>query len=43
LHALSLKIIKPGSGKTLQFETPAPRDFLALMNVTAARIDTTRS
>jgi 23S rRNA pseudouridine1911/1915/1917 synthase len=43
LHALSLKIIKPGSGKTLQFETPAPRDFLALMNVAAARIDTARS
>jgi 23S rRNA pseudouridine1911/1915/1917 synthase len=32
LHALRLKIRKPGSGKTLLFETPAPADFLALMN-----------
>jgi 23S rRNA pseudouridine1911/1915/1917 synthase len=32
LHSLRLKIIKPGSGKELIFETPAPADFLALMN-----------
>jgi 23S rRNA pseudouridine1911/1915/1917 synthase len=32
LHALRLKIRKPGSGKTLLFETAAPADFLALMN-----------
>lgn len=31
LHALSLTIIKPGSGKSLTFETPAPTDFLALL------------
>ena len=33
LHALSLEIIRPGSGKVLRFETPAPKDFLALLNV----------
>lgn len=32
LHALRLKIIHPKNGKTLLFETPAPADFLALMN-----------
>lgn len=32
LHALRLKISKPGSGKELIFETPAPADFLMLMN-----------
>lgn len=32
LHALRLKIIKPNSGKELVFETPAPKDFLMLMN-----------
>ena len=31
LHALSLTITRPVSGKTLRFETPAPRDFLALL------------
>jgi len=31
LHALSLKITKPGSNKELIFTTPAPADFLALM------------
>jgi 23S rRNA pseudouridine1911/1915/1917 synthase len=32
LHALRLKITKPGSRKELVFETPAPADFLMLMN-----------
>jgi 23S rRNA pseudouridine1911/1915/1917 synthase len=32
LHSLRLKIIKPNSGKELVFETPAPKDFLMLMN-----------
>jgi 23S rRNA pseudouridine1911/1915/1917 synthase len=32
LHSLRLKITKPGNGKELVFETPAPADFLALMN-----------
>jgi 23S rRNA pseudouridine1911/1915/1917 synthase len=32
LHSLRLKIIKPNSGKELIFETPAPKDFLMLMN-----------
>jgi 23S rRNA pseudouridine1911/1915/1917 synthase len=32
LHALRLKIIKPGSSTPLMFETPAPADFLALLN-----------
>ena len=30
LHALRLRIIKPGTNKPLVFETPAPADFLAL-------------
>lgn len=33
LHASCLKINKPGSNKILTFETPAPADFLMLMNV----------
>lgn len=32
LHALRLKVIKPSSGKELIFETPAPIDFLRLVN-----------
>ena len=32
LHALRLNIISPKTGKALQFETPAPSDFFALMN-----------
>lgn len=32
LHALSLSVIRPGSGKVLRFETPAPQEFLALLN-----------
>ena len=32
LHSLRLKIFKPNSGKELIFETPAPADFLALLN-----------
>lgn len=32
LHALRLKIIKPGSSTVLVFETPAPADFMALLN-----------
>lgn len=32
LHALRLGITKPGSSKRLAFETPAPADFLALLN-----------
>jgi 23S rRNA pseudouridine1911/1915/1917 synthase len=32
LHSMRLKIIKPKSGKELIFETPAPKDFLVLMN-----------
>jgi 23S rRNA pseudouridine1911/1915/1917 synthase len=32
LHALRLKIVNPKTGKDLIFETPAPADFLALMN-----------
>ena len=35
LHALRLKIISPKTGKELTFETPAPADFLALMNAPA--------
>lgn len=31
LHALRLSIKKPGTNKTLVFETPAPADFLALI------------
>ena len=31
LHALRLSITKPGTGKPLVFETPAPADFLALL------------
>ena len=31
LHALRLKISKPGTNRPLVFETPAPADFLALM------------
>ncbi len=33
LHALTLKIISPKTGKELIFETPAPRDFWVLMNL----------
>lgn len=33
LHALSLKIIKPGNNKELTFTAPAPADFLALLNM----------
>lgn len=32
LHSLSLKIANPKTGKELIFQTPAPADFLALMN-----------
>jgi len=32
LHALRLSITKPGTNKRLVFETPAPEDFLALLN-----------
>lgn len=32
LHALRLKIVKPGSGKELIFEAPAPPDFWALLD-----------
>lgn len=32
LHALRLKITKPGSSKTLVFETPAPSNFMALLS-----------
>jgi 23S rRNA pseudouridine1911/1915/1917 synthase len=39
LHALSLTIQKPGSGKRLHFETPAPRDFLALLNIISVKND----
>ncbi|MES2824859.1 MAG: RluA family pseudouridine synthase [Pseudomonadota bacterium] len=35
LHALRLKIISPKTGKELIFETPAPADFFALMNIPA--------
>lgn len=31
LHALQLIITKPGTGRLLRFETPAPVDFLALL------------
>ena len=31
LHALRLSITRPNSGKRLTFETPAPADFLALL------------
>lgn len=31
LHALRLKIVHPGSGRTLAFEAPVPADFRALM------------
>ena len=31
LHALRLSITRPGTGKPLVFETPAPADFLALI------------
>ena len=31
LHALRLRITQPNSGKRLTFETPAPADFLALL------------
>lgn len=31
LHALALKIIKPGNGKELIFQTPAPLDFMRLV------------
>ena len=31
LHALRLSITRPGTGKPLVFETPAPADFLALL------------
>jgi 23S rRNA pseudouridine1911/1915/1917 synthase len=31
LHALRLSITKPGTGKPMVFETPAPADFLALL------------
>ena len=31
LHALRLSITKPGTNKSLVFETPAPADFLALL------------
>ncbi len=31
LHALRLKIAKPGTNKPLVFETPAPADFLTLL------------
>jgi len=31
LHAMKLKIVKPGTGKDLIFEAPAPIDFLALL------------
>ena len=31
LHALRLSITRPGTGKLLVFETPAPADFLALL------------
>jgi 23S rRNA pseudouridine1911/1915/1917 synthase len=31
LHALRLSIVKPGTNKSLVFETPAPADFLALL------------
>lgn len=33
LHALSLKIIKPGNNKELLFSTPAPADFLSLLTL----------
>lgn len=33
LHALRLKIISPKTSKELIFETPAPADFFALMNI----------
>ena len=32
LHSLSLKITNPKTGQELIFQTPAPADFLALMN-----------
>jgi len=32
LHALRLKILKPGSGRELIFEAPAPPDFWALLD-----------
>jgi 23S rRNA pseudouridine1911/1915/1917 synthase len=31
LHALRLSITKPGTGKPMVFETPAPADFLSLL------------
>jgi 23S rRNA pseudouridine1911/1915/1917 synthase len=31
LHALRLKIIKPNSGKELNFETAAPLNFMRLL------------
>ena len=31
LHALRLKIVHPGNGRTLAFEAPVPADFRALM------------
>jgi len=31
LHALRLSITKPGTNKSLVFETPAPADFLTLL------------
>jgi hypothetical protein len=31
LHALRLRITKPGTSKPLKFEAPAPADFLALV------------
>lgn len=38
LHALSLRITKPDSGKKLFFETPAPADFMALLKKSANRV-----
>jgi 23S rRNA pseudouridine1911/1915/1917 synthase len=32
LHALQLSIVKPGTNKTLIFETPAPAEFWALLD-----------
>ena len=31
LHALQLNIVKPGTDKSLTFETPAPAEFWALL------------
>jgi len=37
LHAFSLKIVHPVTGKELIFETPAPADFLALLTFTSVK------